>query len=172
MNQLRSGSIAGRSGGIARCDGAVHAGQVGFLPSSLRPVMKPSELVASIVIEGFIAALRPLSVCPQVCDAELPRTVSRLVRLAHTSLGRHKGTSAHACVTGTPVEDWPTLLGYPPSDSSLQFEQRRLAHVSGKLFQVGGIERQGHKILTQQFCDEKRLISVALPLCWFPVIAS
>ena len=24
-----------------------------------------------------------------------------------------KGTSAHACVTGTPVEDWLTLLGYP-----------------------------------------------------------
>lgn len=28
--------------------------------------------------------------------------------------GRHKGTSAHEAVTGTPVPDWLTLLGYPP----------------------------------------------------------
>ena len=29
--------------------------------------------------------------------------------------GRHKGTSAHECLTGQPVYDWLTLLGYPPS---------------------------------------------------------
>ena len=29
--------------------------------------------------------------------------------------GRLKGTSAHECLTGEPVQDWLTLLGYPPS---------------------------------------------------------
>jgi len=29
--------------------------------------------------------------------------------------GRHKGTSAHECVTGERVEDWLTALGYPPA---------------------------------------------------------
>ena len=29
--------------------------------------------------------------------------------------GRHKGTSAHECLTGQRVHDWLTLLGYPPS---------------------------------------------------------
>ena len=28
--------------------------------------------------------------------------------------GRHKGTSAHEVLTGEPVADWLTLLGYPP----------------------------------------------------------
>ena len=29
--------------------------------------------------------------------------------------GRHKGTSAHECLTGQRVHDWLTLLGCPPS---------------------------------------------------------
>ena len=29
--------------------------------------------------------------------------------------GRHKGTSAHEQLTGERVEDWLTVLGYPPS---------------------------------------------------------
>ena len=29
--------------------------------------------------------------------------------------GRHKGTSAHECLTRQRVHDWLTLLGYPPS---------------------------------------------------------
>ena len=29
--------------------------------------------------------------------------------------GRHKGTSAHECLSGQRVHDWLTLLGYPPS---------------------------------------------------------
>ncbi len=29
--------------------------------------------------------------------------------------GRHKGTSAHQSLTGQPVHDWLTWLGYPPS---------------------------------------------------------
>jgi hypothetical protein len=33
--------------------------------------------------------------------------------------GRHKGTSAHELVTGAPVADWLTLLGYPPGNVSL-----------------------------------------------------
>ena len=29
--------------------------------------------------------------------------------------GRHKGTSAHECLTGQRIHDRLTLLGYPPS---------------------------------------------------------
>jgi len=29
--------------------------------------------------------------------------------------GRHKGTSARACLTGEPVDDWLTTLGFAPS---------------------------------------------------------
>ncbi len=29
--------------------------------------------------------------------------------------GRHKNTSAHECITGQPVHDWLTVIGFPPS---------------------------------------------------------
>lgn len=32
--------------------------------------------------------------------------------------GRHKGTSAHELLTGVPVADWLTQLGYPPSQAA------------------------------------------------------
>jgi len=28
--------------------------------------------------------------------------------------GRHQGTSAHECLTGQPVTDWLSFIGYPP----------------------------------------------------------
>ncbi|NQY64275.1 MAG: hypothetical protein HRT38_11180 [Alteromonadaceae bacterium] len=29
--------------------------------------------------------------------------------------GKHKGTSAYQVLTGNPVDDWLTMLGFPPS---------------------------------------------------------
>jgi len=70
---------------------------------------------ASSAIEGFNAALRPyLYVHKGVSEGFL-----ELFR-AHYNLrtrrwGRHKGTSAQQCLTGERVEDWLSVLGYPPS---------------------------------------------------------
>jgi len=70
---------------------------------------------ASSAIEGFNAALRPyLYVHKGVTEGFL-----ELFR-AHYNLrtrrwGRHKGTSAHQCLSGERVEDWLSVLGYPPS---------------------------------------------------------
>ena len=70
---------------------------------------------ASSAIEGFNAALRPyLYVHKGVTEGFL-----ELFR-AHYNLrtrrwGRHKGTSAHQCLTGERIEDWLSVLGYPPS---------------------------------------------------------
>jgi hypothetical protein len=70
---------------------------------------------ASSAIEGFNAALRPhLYVHKGVTQGFL-----ELFRAYHNlrtrRWGRHKGTSARECLTGKRVEDWLTLLGYPPS---------------------------------------------------------
>ncbi len=72
---------------------------------------------ASSAIEGFNASLRPfLYVHKGVTQGFL-----ELFR-AHHNLkvrrsGRHKGTSAKELLTGKPVSDWVTLLGFPPSPS-------------------------------------------------------
>jgi hypothetical protein len=72
---------------------------------------------ASSAIEGFNAALRPfLYVQKGVTDGFL-----ELFRAYHNlktrRWGRHKGTSAHECLTGERVEDWLSKLGYPPTDA-------------------------------------------------------
>lgn len=73
---------------------------------------------ASSAIEGFNAALRPfLYVHKGVTEGFL-----ELFRAYHNlktrRWGRHKGTSAHECLTGEKVEDWLSMLGYPPSDAA------------------------------------------------------
>lgn len=70
---------------------------------------------ASSAIEGFNAALRPfLYVHKGVTQGFLElfrfHTNHRIRRW-----GRHKGTSACEVLTGCPVGDWLTALGYPPS---------------------------------------------------------
>ena len=72
---------------------------------------------ASSAIEGFNAALRPhLYVHKGVSQGFLE--LFRAHHNIHTRRwGRHKGTSAHALVTGEKVDDWLTLLGYPPSSA-------------------------------------------------------
>ena len=70
---------------------------------------------ASSAIEGFNAALRPYLYVHKGVTQNFLELFRAWYNLRTRRWGRHKGTSAHACVTGTPVEDWLTLLGYPPS---------------------------------------------------------
>ena len=68
---------------------------------------------ASSAIEGFNAALRPY-VHKGVTQGFL-ELFRAYFNLRPRRWGRHKGTSAHQCLSGKPVEDWLAVLGYPPS---------------------------------------------------------
>ena len=79
---------------------------------------------ASSAIEGFNAALRPYlyvhkGATKRARAASGTQGFLALFRawfnLRTRRWGRHKGTSAHECLTRQRVHDWLTLLGYPPS---------------------------------------------------------
>jgi hypothetical protein len=85
--------------------------------SSVKEVIRRRHR-ASSAIEGFNAALRPfLYVQKGVTDGFL-----ELFRAYHNlktrRWGRHKGTSAYECLTGERIEDWLSMLGYPPSETA------------------------------------------------------
>ncbi len=70
---------------------------------------------ASSAIEGFNAALRP----PLYVHKRATQGFLDLFRAYHNlrtrRWGRQQGTSAYQSLTGNTVEDWLTLLGFPPS---------------------------------------------------------
>lgn len=70
---------------------------------------------ASSAIEGFNAALRPYLYVHKGVTQGFLELFRAYFNLRTRRWGRHKGTSAHGCLTGEPVEDWLTVLGYPPS---------------------------------------------------------
>ena len=82
------------------------------------------RLDAATNIEGFNAALRPYlyvhkGATKRARAASGTQGFLDLFRawfnLRTRRWGRHKGTSAHECLTRQRVRDWLTLLGYPPS---------------------------------------------------------
>lgn len=70
---------------------------------------------ASSAIEGFNAALRPYLYVHKGVTQNFLELFRAHYHLRTRRWGRHKGTSAHQCLTGTPVNDWLSWLGYPPS---------------------------------------------------------
>ena len=70
---------------------------------------------ASSAIEGFNAALRPYLYVHKGVTQGFLDLFRAYFNLRTRRWGRHKGTSAHQCLTGQRVGDWLTLLGYPPS---------------------------------------------------------
>ena len=70
---------------------------------------------ASSAIEGFNAALRPYLYVHKGVTQGFLDLFRAWFNLRTRRWGRHKGTSAHQCLTGQRVCDWLTLLGYPPS---------------------------------------------------------
>ena len=69
---------------------------------------------ASSAIEGFNAALRPFLYVHKGVTQSFLELFRARYNLRKRRWGRHQGTSAHECLTGQPVEDWLSLLGYPP----------------------------------------------------------
>ena len=70
---------------------------------------------ASSAIEGFNAALRPYLYVHKGATQGFLDLFRAWFNLRTRRWGRHKGTSAHECLTRQRVHDWLTLLGYPPS---------------------------------------------------------
>lgn len=70
---------------------------------------------ASSAIEGFNARLRPFLYVQKGVTVGFLSLFQAHYNLRTRNWGRHKGTSAHELVTGERVDDWLTVLGYPPS---------------------------------------------------------
>ena len=75
------------------------------------------RLRASSAIEGFNAALRPHLYVHKSVSQGFLELFRAYYNLKTRRWGRHKGTSAHEEVTGEKVEDWLTVLGFPPSSA-------------------------------------------------------
>lgn len=73
---------------------------------------------ASSAIEGFNAALRPFLYVHKGVTQGFLDLFRAYHNLKTRRWGRHKGTSAHECLTGQRVEDWLTMLGYPPTNTA------------------------------------------------------
>ncbi len=72
---------------------------------------------ASSAIEGFNAGLRPYLYVHKGVSKGYLELFRAYQNLRKRKWGRHKGRSAHEVMTGDHVEDWLTVLGYPPSVS-------------------------------------------------------
>jgi transposase-like protein len=70
---------------------------------------------ASSAIEGFNAALRPFLYVHKGVTQGFLDLFRAYYNLKTRRWGRHKGTSAHQCLSGEAVGDWLTRLGFPPS---------------------------------------------------------
>ena len=71
---------------------------------------------ASSAVENFNALLRPyLHVHKRVSQSFLELFMAWR-NLRTRPMGKHKGTSAYGLLTGETVDDWLTLLGYPPRE--------------------------------------------------------
>jgi hypothetical protein len=70
---------------------------------------------ASSAIEGFNAALRPFLYVQKGVTSGFLELFQAHHNLKKRRWGRHKGTSAHEVLTGEKVNDWLSMLGYPPS---------------------------------------------------------
>jgi hypothetical protein len=73
---------------------------------------------ASSAIEGFNAALRPHLYVHKGVTQRFLELFRAYYNLRTRRSGRHKGTSAHQCLTGHPVNDWLSLIGFPPSSAA------------------------------------------------------
>jgi len=70
---------------------------------------------ASSAIEGFNAALRPFLYVHKGVSQGFLELFRAYYNLRTRRWGRHQGTSALATLTGTPIEDWLSELGFAPS---------------------------------------------------------
>jgi hypothetical protein len=70
---------------------------------------------ASSAIEGFNAALRPHLYVHKRATQGFVDLYQAYVNCRTRRWGRHQGTSAYQLLTGNAVDDWLSLIGFPPS---------------------------------------------------------
>jgi len=73
---------------------------------------------ASSAIEGFNAALRPHLYVHKGVTQNFLELFRAYYNLRTRRSGRHKKTSPHECLTGSRVNDWLSLIGFPPSSAA------------------------------------------------------
>ncbi len=73
---------------------------------------------ASSAIEGFNAALRPFIYIHKGVTQNFLELFRAYYNLRTRRWGRHKNTSARQCLSGSTVDDWLTLLGFPPASAA------------------------------------------------------
>ncbi len=73
---------------------------------------------ASSAIEGLNAALRPFLYVHKGVTQPFLELFRAYYNLHTRRWGRHKGTSAHQCLSDSAVDDWLSLLGFPPSSAA------------------------------------------------------
>jgi hypothetical protein len=73
---------------------------------------------ASSAIEGFNAALRPHLYVHKGVTQNFLELFRAYYNLRIRRSGRHKGTSPHQGLTGSRVNDWLSLIGFPPSSAA------------------------------------------------------
>jgi hypothetical protein len=72
---------------------------------------------ASSAIEGFNSTLRPYLYVHKSVSQNFLDLFRAYYNLRTRRWGEHKGTSAHELLTGQKVDDWLTVIGYPPSNA-------------------------------------------------------
>lgn len=72
---------------------------------------------ASSAIEGFNASLRPYLYVQKGVSEEFLPLYQAYYNLRTRRWGRHKHTSAYQVLTGQSIDDWLTVLGFPPSST-------------------------------------------------------
>jgi hypothetical protein len=72
---------------------------------------------ASSAVENFNSVLRPYLVVQKHAEQGFLHLFQFYWNMRTRKWGRGKGSSAYEALTGLKVDDWLTLLGYPPSSS-------------------------------------------------------
>ena len=72
---------------------------------------------ASSAIEGFNSVLRPYLYVRKGVNQSFLELFKAWYNLKTRRQGRYKGTSAHECISGQKVDDWLTMIGYPPTSA-------------------------------------------------------
>jgi menaquinone-dependent protoporphyrinogen IX oxidase len=73
---------------------------------------------ASSAIEGFNALLRPYMYVRKGVSQGFLELFKAWHNLRPRRTGRYKSTSPYETLTGQPVDDWLTILGFPPSNAT------------------------------------------------------
>jgi menaquinone-dependent protoporphyrinogen IX oxidase len=73
---------------------------------------------ASSAIEGFNALLRPYMYVRKGVSQRFLELFKAWHNLRPRRTGRYKSTSPYETLTGQPVDDWLTILGFPPSNAT------------------------------------------------------